>query len=217
MRNRIPWSIACSLLLYRWLLTLAPNEFSDEYADPALQVFRQCCWDAYHEQGTRGVLCLWLPTFADALRGILAEQGATLKQVLCPRLVWPVALALSCMLFPFSWLSNTWAPFGHIFHLIFVTSQTYIAGHVALFCAVGLTLLLCMPALRKHAQLYILCLMLGAFTEECIQILINAHPGLHKDARNFLLDLCGILLGYLLLHFWQDGRFLWHRLRPSPK
>jgi hypothetical protein len=203
MRRRTPWIIACSLLLYRWLLTLAPDEFSNEYTEPALQVLRQCCQDAYREQGTRGVLRLWLPTCADALQGILAEQGATLKQVLCPRLGWPVVLALSCMLFPFYWLSNAWVPFGYIFHLIFATPQGYIAGHVALFCTVGLIMLLSMPALRKHMQFYIICLMLGAFAEESIQILFNAHPGLHKDARNLLLDLCGILLGYLLLRFWR--------------
>jgi hypothetical protein len=47
--------------------------------------------------------------------------------------------------------------------------------------------------------------MLGAFAEEIIQILINAHPGLHKDLRNLLLDFCGILLAYLLLRVWQIG------------
>lgn len=209
MRKRTPWIIACSLLLYRWLLTLAPDEFSDKYADPALQVFRQCCRDAYHEHGTRGVLGLWLPTFADACHGILAEQGTTLKRVFGPRLTWPIAFALSCVLFPFSWLSRTWIPFGRLFNLLFATPQTYVAGHIILFCAVGLVVLLSMPSLRKHSQLYILCLMLGAFAEEIIQILFNAHPGLHKDGRNLLLDLCGIVLAYLLLRFWQDWRFYW--------
>jgi hypothetical protein len=207
MRNRIPWIIACSLLLYRWLLTLAPDEFSDEYADPALQVFRQCCWDAYHEQATRGVLRLWLPTFTDALHGILAEQGTMLKQVLRPRLAWPVVLALSCVLFPFYWLNRVWLPFGRLFHLIFTTPQAYTVGHIVLFCVVSLIMLLFMPTLRKHSQLYILCLMLSAFAEEIIQILFNAHPGLHKDARNLLLDLCGIMLASLLLHVWQSQHF----------
>jgi hypothetical protein len=49
--------------------------------------------------------------------------------------------------------------------------------------------------------------MLGAFAEEIIQMLCNAHPGLHKDARNLLLDLCGILLASLLLRVWQGQRF----------
>jgi hypothetical protein len=91
--------------------------------------------------------------------------------------------------------------------LIFATPQAYFAGHVILFCVVGLIMLLSMPTLQKHAHLYILCLMLGAFAEEIIQILINAHPGLHKDGRNLLLDLCGILLAYLLLRVWQGWRY----------
>jgi hypothetical protein len=216
MHNRMPWIIACSLQLYRWLLTLAPDEFSDEYTDPALQVFRQCCWDAYHEQGTRGVLRLWLPTFVDALHGILAEQGTMLKQILCPRLAWPVVLALSCVLFPFYWLSRVWLPFGRLFHLIFATPQAYTFGHIVFFCVVGLIMLLFMPALRKHSQLYILCLMLGAFAEEIIQILFNAHPGLHKDARNLLLDLCGILLASLLLRVWQSQHFFSKNMSSTP-
>ncbi|HLI68570.1 MAG TPA: hypothetical protein VKV19_02315 [Ktedonobacteraceae bacterium] len=203
MYKRVPWIITCSLLLYRWLLALAPDEFSGEYAGPALQVFRQCCWDAYRECGARGVLRLWLPTFADALRGILAEQSTTLKRVLHPRLAWPVVLALICVLFPFYWLSRMWVPFGHLFNFIFATPQAYFAGHVVLFFMAGLIMLCSMPALRKHLQLYILCLMLGAFAEEIIQLLFNAHPGLHKDARNFLLDLCGIVLALLLLRLWQ--------------
>lgn len=204
MRNHTPWIITCSLWCYRWLLTLAPDEFSGEYAEPALQVFRQCCQDAYRKQGVYGVLRLWPSTLADVLYSVLAEQIITLKQVLCPRIVWPIALAMGCVLFPFYWLSTAWAPFGHLFSLIFATPQAYIAGHVILFCLVGLIMLTAMPALRKHAQLYILGLMLGAFSEEIIQILVNAHPGLHKDARNLLLDLCGILLAYLL---WQSWRF----------
>lgn len=203
MHNRTPWIIVCSLLLYRWLLTLAPDEFSDEYAEPALYVFQQCCHDAYYTCGTRGVLRLWLPTFIDALHSILAEQGITLKQVLRPRLTWLIILALGCVLFPFYWLSNASALFGRIFHFIFATPQAYFTGHIMLFCIVGLIMLLSMPALHKHVQLYIFCLMLSAFTEEIIQMLVQAHPGLHKDARNLLLDLCGILLGYLLLRLWQ--------------
>lgn len=207
MYKRKPWIILCSLLCYRWLLTFAPDEFAGEYTEPALQVFRQCCQDAYRERGMWGVLCLWPSTFTDVLSGVLAEQLITLRRVLCPRLVWPVALVLGCVLFPFYWLSKAWIPFGYIFSLIFATPQAYIAGHIVLFCLAGLIMLLTMPALRKHIHLYILSLMLGAFGEEIIQILVNAHPGLHKDARNLLLDLSGILLAYVLLRLWQGQHF----------
>ena len=203
MGKRIPLIIVCSLFLYRWLLSLTPDEFSGEYAEPALHVFHECCQDAYSVHGTRGVLLLWLPTFADALRGVLAEQYTIFRQVLAPRLIWPVVLILGCVLFPFYWLSNAWAPFGHLFTFIFATPQAYLAGHVVLFCTAGLILSLSMPSLRKHPHFYIFCLMLGAFAEEIIQLLFHAHPGLHKDARNLLLDLCGIVLAYLLIRLWQ--------------
>lgn len=218
MHKRLPRVIACSLLFYRWLLTLAPDEFADAYTGPALQVFRQYCWDAYQERGARGVLGLWLPTFADALHAILAEQGAALKQILRPRLAWPVVLALSCVLFPFYWLSRVWVSFGRFFHLIFATPRAYIAGHIVLFCVAGLIVLCSMPVLRKHYPLYTLCLMLGAFAEELIQLLFDAHPGLHKDARNLLLDLCGILLAAVLVRVWQHQHIFtrWLSRPPGP-
>lgn len=128
MRNRIPWIIACSLLLYRWLLILAPDEFSDEYADPALQVFRQYCWDTYHEQGTRGVLRLWLPTFTDALYGILAEQSTMLKQILCPGLacrVGPELCPLSLLLAKQS-MDALWTPLSsHFRHTTGLYSRSH--------------------------------------------------------------------------------------------
>jgi hypothetical protein len=207
-----PRIITCSLWLYRWLLTLAPEEFADAYTEPALQVFRQCCQDAYRECGTRGVLRLWLPTFFDALHAILAEQVSALTKVLCPRMVWPVMLALGCVLFPFSWLSRIWIPFGRLFALVFATPQAYIAGHIVLFCVAGLLVHFSLPALRRHLQLYVSGLMFGAFAEEMIQVLFNAHPGLHKDARNLLLDLCGIVLAALLLRLWQSRRFFARRV-----
>ena len=206
MEKRAPWIIACSLRLYQWLLSLGPGEFYDEYAGPALQVFRQCCLDAYGAHGPRGVLSLWPSMFADTVKGILAEHGSALRQILRPRLAWPVALALFCVLFPFYWLSRSWWPFGQIFNIIFATPTAFFLGHVLLFCAAGLVVLLSIPTLRNRPQLYILCLMAGAFAEEIIQMLFNAHPGLHKDARNLLLDLCGVLLAYLLLRLWQKMR-----------
>ena len=207
MRRRSPWIITCSLLFYRWLLTLTPDEFAGEYAEPAVQVFQQCCREAYRKHGAPGVLRLWLPTFGDALAGILAEQSATLKQELRPRWTWLLPPALLFLLFPFSWLNNAWQPFSALFRLIFATPQAYILGHIVLFCTVGLLLLLSMPALRQHVHLYVLALMTGAFAEESIQLLVNAHPGLRKDGSNFFLDLGGILLAYALLSIWHHRRF----------
>lgn len=206
MAKRTPRVVALSLLLYRWLLRLGPDEFYDEYACEALQVFRQCCLDAYQQQHVAGVLRLWPAMFGDTLTGMFAEQFGTLRRILRPRLLWPVVLALTCMLFPFFWLSRTWPLFGTLFNLIFSTPLAYFTGHVALFCAAGLSILLCIPALRRHPLYYILCLTLGAFAEEGIQALLHSHPGMPKDARNPLLDLAGILLAYFILRLWLNWR-----------
>lgn len=206
MAKRTPRVIALSLLLYRWLLRLGPDEFYDEYAREALQVFRQCCLDAYRQQRVSGVLRLWPAMLGETLTGMLAEQGNTLRLILHPRLLWPVALALTCILFPFFWLSRTWPLFGTLFNFIFSTPLAYFTGHVLLFCGASLSILLCIPKLRQHPLYYILCLMPGAFAEEFIQVMFNSHPGLHKDARNLLLDLAGILLAYFVLRLWHSRR-----------
>ena len=206
MPGQTPWLITASMLFYRWLLRLGPDEFYDEYAEEALQVFRQCCLDAYAKQGKRGVLRLWPTTLGETLRGMLIEQSNTLARVLRPRLFWPVAFVLACVLFPFFWLSRVWSLFGSIFNLIFATPWAYFTGHVTLFCAAGLSILCCIPSLRQRPHCYTLCLMITAFAEELIQTLFNSHPGIHKDARNLLLDLGGILLAYVLLRCWQG----WH-------
>ena len=68
-----PKVIALSIVLYRWLLNMGPAEFRREYATPTLQVFRQCCRDAYRQKGAFGVICRWPALFGEAVRGLLAE------------------------------------------------------------------------------------------------------------------------------------------------
>src|SRR5947209_8048191 len=65
--------IAPTTLLYRWLLSLGPEAFRCDYATPALQDFRQCCLDAYQEQGSFGVLRLWPGLLRETVIGLLAE------------------------------------------------------------------------------------------------------------------------------------------------
>lgn len=71
-------SIALSLLLYRWLLKIGPAAFRREYGQSMVQVFRQCCLDAYQARGPLGVFLLWLPTFSELVIGMLAERLASL-------------------------------------------------------------------------------------------------------------------------------------------
>lgn len=68
-----PKIISLSIALYRWLLNMAPAGFRREYAESTLQVFRQCCRDAYQQKGAFGVICRWPALFSEAIMGLLAE------------------------------------------------------------------------------------------------------------------------------------------------
>jgi MFS family permease len=68
-----PRIIALSLFLYRCLLKLAPGAFRRDYTLQALQDFHQCCFHAYRERGSLGVLILWPLLFGEAVTGLLAE------------------------------------------------------------------------------------------------------------------------------------------------
>ncbi len=81
MKSSLPsssWIVSLSVRVYQWLLYIGPAEFRREYGQSMMQVFRQCCHDAYQHQGARGVLRLWLPVFSDQLIGLLAERLSTL-------------------------------------------------------------------------------------------------------------------------------------------
>ncbi|MGZ3581946.1 MAG: hypothetical protein ACXWP6_04300 [Ktedonobacterales bacterium] len=68
-----PWSVAATLRIYRLLLGFYPRGFRVAYEADVLQVFRQCCGDAYRERGTAGVMRLWLPAIADLFIGAVAD------------------------------------------------------------------------------------------------------------------------------------------------
>jgi hypothetical protein len=68
-----PKIISLSITLYSWLLNMAPAGFRREYAASTLQVFRQCCLDAYQQKGAFGVICRWPALFGEAILGLLAE------------------------------------------------------------------------------------------------------------------------------------------------
>lgn len=71
--SRTPWSVAATLHVYRMLLGLYPRAFRAAYGADVLQVFRQCCGDAYRERGAVGVVRLWLPAIVDLFVGAVAD------------------------------------------------------------------------------------------------------------------------------------------------
>ncbi len=109
-----PWIVVVSIRVYRWLLFLGPAEFSREYAPSMLQVFRQCCQDAYQQCGAWGVLRLWLPMFGEFVGGMLAEHLNALQhtlviderilQMLRTQRRSIIMLFLAFVLFGFPWL-----------------------------------------------------------------------------------------------------------------
>ena len=74
-----PWIVRLSVSVYRSLIRgFGPTSFFRPYGDLAIQLFRECCQDAYRQRGVRGVLALWLPSYRDALVQMVIE-------VLCVR------------------------------------------------------------------------------------------------------------------------------------
>ncbi len=201
MKSSTPLSITLSLRIYRWLLYLGPADYRREYAEPTLQVFRQCCQDAYQRRGTPGVVGLWLPMFGDALLGMVTE-----RQVLRPRFAWPMLAALFLVLFPFSWLSRVWPEFGVPFNYLFATARAHQIGHVTLFFAVTLLILSSFPTLRQRPILSIVLMMSGAIGEEVIQALFAPEPAALIETRTLLLDFAGIIAACLLIKVWSRSR-----------
>jgi hypothetical protein len=54
-----PRSITISAGLYRALLRVYPRRFRAGYRDDMAQVFRDCCREAYREQGRVGLMHVW--------------------------------------------------------------------------------------------------------------------------------------------------------------
>ncbi len=76
-----PWIISFSVRIYQWLIRMGPIKFRREYGSHIVQVFRQCCRDAYQEQGVYGVMRLWLPMFGEAVAGMLVEHLCSLRSL----------------------------------------------------------------------------------------------------------------------------------------
>ena len=74
-----PWIIRLSVSIYRSLIRgVGPTTYFRQYGDLTIQLFRECCQDAYRQRGIPGVLGLWFPSFRDAIIQMVIE-------VLCAR------------------------------------------------------------------------------------------------------------------------------------
>lgn len=67
-------SLLVSVRVYHALLVAYPRKFRDNYETQMMQVFRDSLRDAYHRNGTSGVIDLWLHTCADLLVTAFIER-----------------------------------------------------------------------------------------------------------------------------------------------
>jgi hypothetical protein len=91
-------SLSVSVRIYRALLVAYPKKFREHYETPMVQVFRDSFRDAYHRNGTSGVLDLWLHTLADLLVTALIERITERSQhMFSPKIVmWGGVVSVFC-------------------------------------------------------------------------------------------------------------------------
>src|ERR1051326_214962 len=77
-RSPVPWLVTCTVRVYQWLLLACPHVFRHAYGREMVLVFRQCCQDAYQQQGGRGVVARWWPTLMEIVAGAIADTRAAL-------------------------------------------------------------------------------------------------------------------------------------------
>jgi hypothetical protein len=81
-----PWIIRLSVAVYRTLIRgLGPTSYFRPYGDLSIQLFRECCQDAYRQRGIPGVLGLWLPSFRDAVIQMVIEVLCVRQQTSQPQ------------------------------------------------------------------------------------------------------------------------------------
>jgi hypothetical protein len=113
--------------------------------------------------------------------------------------LWPLAIGLVLVLFPFDWLSNVWPAYRQVFDQVFVGAREHHIGHSTLFFIVGLILLLSFPALRTRPLLYFGLMISAAIAQELVQDLFKfVLPDL-TDGLDLLFDAVGFTIAYLIV------------------
>ena len=117
--------------------------------------------------------------------------------------LWPIAIGLVLVLFPFDWLSNVWPAYRQVFEQVFVGAREHHIGHSTLFFIVGLIALLSFPALRTRPVLYFGLMISAAIAQELVQDLFKfVLPDL-SDGLDLLFDAVGFTIAYLIVWGWR--------------
>jgi hypothetical protein len=127
----------------------------------------------------------------------LNQKSSFLKIVLMR--LWPLAIGLVFVLFPFDWLNNVWPAYRQVFEHVFVGAREHHIGHVTLFFIIGLILLLSFPALRARPLIYIALMLTAALTQEAVQDLFKLQILDLTDGLDLLFDAIGFIIAYLVV------------------
>src|SRR5712692_10533989 len=132
----------------------------------------------------------------------LSQKPHTLMRTLLMRL-WPLAIGLVLVLFPFDWLATVWPAYRQVFEQVFVGAREHHIGHSALFFIVSLLVLINFPALRSRPLLYFGLLISAAIAQEAVQDLFKfVLPDL-KVSLDLLYDAVGFTSANLAVWGWQ--------------
>jgi len=88
--------------LYAVLLYLYPEKFRAAYGQQMRLTFRDACRVAYHRNGARGLLALWLPTLLDLIMTALEERARrgeiTMSKERLMALVGPLTIVVGALM-----------------------------------------------------------------------------------------------------------------------
>jgi hypothetical protein len=118
--------------------------------------------------------------------------------------LWPLAIGVVLVLFPFDWLGNVWPAYRQLFEQVFVGAREHHIGHSTLFFLVGLIVFLSFPALRTRPLLYFGLMISAAIAQELMQDLFKfVLPDL-IDGLDLLYDVVGFAIAYMIVWGWQS-------------
>lgn len=127
------------------------------------------------------------------------------------RWLWPVALLLGILWFPFDWLATVWPAYGAAFRVVFRDQHDHFIGHTVFFLLVGLLILAYLPALRRRPHWYALGLVLAALVQETIQAFFRRQLPTFTDFNAFRGDALGGLSAFALAWLIALLVGLWRR------
>jgi hypothetical protein len=117
--------------------------------------------------------------------------------------LWPLAIGLVLVLFPFDWLANVRPTYRQVFEQVFVGAREHHIGHSSLFFIVGLLVLVSFPALRSRPLLYFWLMLTAALAQEAMQDLFKFLLPELADGLDLIFDAVGFTIAYLVVWGWQ--------------